>query len=68
MHYRKLKLHHLLEMVTTNIQGAVKFSQEPWIVPYIDISKLRSKGTSEFEKDFFKLLDNSVFGKTMENL
>ena len=72
LHYRNLQLYLLLGMRLTEIHRALKFEQSPWMEPYIRMNtelQKKADGTSgSFEKDLHKLMNNSVFGKTMENL
>jgi len=51
------------------VKHLISFDEDAWLKPYIELNtKLRIEASSEFEIDFFKLVDNSVFGKTMENI
>ena len=69
LHWRNLAFYLSLGMKLKKIRRGISFKEESFMKCYIDKNtELRSRGKTKFEKDFFKLMNNSVFGKTIENL
>ena len=68
-HINSLKqaLNHGLKL--KRIHRIIEFNEEAWLEPYIDMNtELRKATPNDFKKNFFKLMNNAVIGKTMENI
>ena len=68
-HYKNLQFYLSQGMRLKKVHRVLEFNQESWMEPYITMNtEFRKQAKSDFETDFYKLMNNSVFGKTMENL
>ena len=69
VHFANLRQYLEMGMILTAVHRGISFNQSPWMEPYIrKNTELRKCAANSFEKDFFKLMNNSVFGKTIGNI
>lgn len=69
IHYTFLRLALKHGLILKKVHRVLQFKESKWLKPFIDLNiELRKRATSDFEKNFFKLMCNAIFGKSMENL
>ena len=62
----KQALNHRL--ILKKIHNVIELDQEAWLKEYIDMNTELRKAKNDFDKEFFKLMNNAVFGKTVEDV
>ena len=69
VHIRSLKQALDHGLILKKVHRVIQFNQKAWLKEYIDMNtELRKQAKNDFKKDFFMLINNSVFGRTMENV
>ena len=69
VHIKALKQALNYGLILNKVHRVIQFNQKAWLKPYIDMNtKLRTEAENKFIKDFFKVMNNAVFGKAMENV
>ena len=69
VHIANLQYYLSMGMILKNIHKVIEFNHSDWLAKYINFnSSMRQKATNDFEKDFYKLMNNAFYGKTMENV
>ena len=69
VHYRMLKFYIKHGMVVDKVHNIISFRQSKWLEKFINFNtQKRNQAVNDFEKDFYKLLNNAFYGKTMENV
>ena len=69
LHYRNLKLYLSLGLELKATHRVLCFKQSAWLKPFIDFNtRKRQAAVNSFEKDLFKLMNNAVYGKSLENV
>ena len=68
VHLKTLKQSLNHGLILKKMHRVIQFNQKAWLKPYIDMNtELRKEAKTDFEKNFFKLMNNAVFGQTVEN-
>ena len=69
IHYRMLKFYVRHGMKINKVHSVISFKQNKWLERYVDFNtQKRNQAVNDFEKDFYKVLNNAFYGKTMENV
>ena len=69
MYYKNLEYYLKLGIKVTKVHKILTFDEKPFLKEYIDLNiNLRKYSKNDLEKDLFKLMNNAIFGKSMENV